>query len=821
MWKLTPLAAITLIGLIVFNCSGSVADAIDFYPSDISILEDPGEHGPFIGMPDKLELKVQILEPGSILIEGPEPWVNVIGTIEDGQIFAQGEGTVAGFESIVVLFQGAVSGEGLQGQYTMGADGGLPGRLPIVYLVEPQPPPNTYSITVLKLNDDTNQPIPLWEMNLFQGPDCSGVPLASAATDSDGFVDFTGLPPGTYSVSEKPETGWNPVTAPCQAVEVGGAASGAGDFTPCPIDDLDFPLPGCDEFDSGAQVNVEINLTGDTDTLTLNGPTVIQRSAVGDADQDGLDDVQTEIVQLDLTGTSSLLGPVEVRLSPDQPSLGAFEEQENEVRGEMDFAADSFFDVFFEIALPERALVLHNQEPFRIECKIEEIPPLLCLYQPPVPDPIELVNEDGIKIATLVHGVHIPLPPKEVLIVFRNEPKAEDTPTPTPTWKPRTITVLKVNDNTNQPLPGWKMNLFIGPDCSGSPVDSATTDAQGLASFTGLAPMVYSILEKPQPGWNPVGDDCQTVDVSIAGSGGAGVFADCPIDDLDFPVPGCDEFDSGAQVNVEINLTGDSSAVTLNGPTVVQRGPVGDADQDGLDDVQTEIVQLDLTGTSSLLGPVEVRLSPDTPSLGAFEDQENDIPGAIDFPADSFFDVFFEIALPERALTLHNEDPFRIECKIEGIPPLGCFYQPPVPDPIELFNDDGLKIATIVHGLHVPLPPNEVLIVFRNAPKEGTPTATATPTPAQFGTPTATPTPAQFGTPTATPTPAPANNGDVNKNGTTNSIDASLILQLEAGIIAALDHPENADTNQNGVINSIDATLILQLEAGLIPGLPV
>ena len=76
-------------------------------------------------------------------------------------------------------------------------------------------------------------------------------------------------------------------------------------------------------------------------------------------------------------------------------------------------------------------------------------------------------------------------------------------------------------------------------------------------------------------------------------------------------------------------------------------------------------------------------------------------------------------------------------------------------------------------------------------------------------------------TPTVTPTPTrPPGNGDVNKDGTTNSIDATLVLQSVAGLFV-LSHPENADANLDGDITSVDATLILQFEAGLIDTLPV
>jgi hypothetical protein len=51
------------------------------------------------------------------------------------------------------------------------------------------------------------------------------------------------------------------------------------------------------------------------------------------------------------------------------------------------------------------------------------------------------------------------------------------------------------------------------------------------------------------------------------------------------------------------------------------------------------------------------------------------------------------------------------------------------------------------------------------------------------------------------------------------SIDAALILQYAAVIIASLPCHLNADVNHDGSINAIDAALILQYVAGLVPHL--
>ncbi len=83
-------------------------------------------------------------------------------------------------------------------------------------------------------------------------------------------------------------------------------------------------------------------------------------------------------------------------------------------------------------------------------------------------------------------------------------------------------------------------------------------------------------------------------------------------------------------------------------------------------------------------------------------------------------------------------------------------------------------------------------------------------------TPTATETPPPTSTATATPTRTPRANGDVDCDGRVTSIDATLILQLEAGLLGSLRCPAGADMNADGLTNSIDAQLVLALVAGIL-----
>jgi hypothetical protein len=118
-------------------------------------------------------------------------------------------------------------------------------------------------------------------------------------------------------------------------------------------------------------------------------------------------------------------------VSSEAPSLGEIEEQNND-SGELDVPADSFFDVFFEVDVGGGKLQLHNAEPLHLECEIVEIPPELCAYEPPIPDPIPLLDAAGNVVAFIEHAMHIPLPPNEQLVVFHNERKDSTCIDPNP-----------------------------------------------------------------------------------------------------------------------------------------------------------------------------------------------------------------------------------------------------------------------------------------------------------------------------------------------------------------------------------------------------
>jgi alpha-tubulin suppressor-like RCC1 family protein len=152
----------------------------------------------------------------------------------------------------------------------------------------------------------------------------------------------------------------------------------------------------------------------------------------------------------------------------------------------------------------------------------------------------------------------------------------------------------------------------------------------------------------------------------------------CPIGgSLPFPDPSCDSY--FASTTFTANIT-DPAPVTLNcsaaGPVVAARyhNPFDphDGDGDTLRDIDTELLYMNLQG---LCQPgnlrITVRENPSLASLGQIEEQASGDPF---FPADSYFDGFFEVDSLTVGRTIRNTTAAHSVCKISNIPPLGCGY---------------------------------------------------------------------------------------------------------------------------------------------------
>src|SRR4029077_14852019 len=127
--------------------------------------------------------------------------------------------------------------------------------------------------------------------------------------------------------------------------------------------------------------------------------------------------------------------------------------------------------------------------------------------------PVQLFNGSGQPVGFLRREIHVPLPPKEIIVVVINLP-VTPTPTPTPTPPPHSITVIKLNDNNGNTLPGWQILLHAGGGCTGPVLQTGTTNSKGLVDFENLDVGSYSVEEVLQPGWTPVSGVCQDVTLS-------------------------------------------------------------------------------------------------------------------------------------------------------------------------------------------------------------------------------------------------------------------------------------------------------------------
>lgn len=177
----------------------------------------------------------------------------------------------------------------------------------------------------------------------------------------------------------------------------------------------------------------------------------------------------------------------------------------------------------------------------------------------------------------------------------------------------------------------------------------------------------------------------------------------------EFPPRGQDVFLSSTTLGVayQCNLQ-TLSTVVAEGPTTIEREePV--RLPDGREQIEMEMVQLDLVGTfemGPLVGPVAIRESPDRRSKGTV----TKIKPSEDFPATSFFDVYFEVEIPMGALTavLINHEPTPMRRIITSIPPVWVDYTPPPDFLVHLYDKfSGAYWGCMIHPKHLTKPPIE------------------------------------------------------------------------------------------------------------------
>ncbi|MCP3982157.1 MAG: hypothetical protein GY716_22855 [bacterium] len=148
--------------------------------------------------------------------------------------------------------------------------------------------------------------------------------------------------------------------------------------------DPPFP-PGPDCFDTFMNLNAQIPTLGFFGPLQAQGPTTIDHTpgfmngtceltpapCTSDADCPlgeicilTSNQMQQQISEMELQGFDPFLGGFTVRLNPDQPSQG---QSVSQFPGHGTYAADSFFDVFFEVSLDDLGILLRNDQPLPVQ----------------------------------------------------------------------------------------------------------------------------------------------------------------------------------------------------------------------------------------------------------------------------------------------------------------------------------------------------------------------------------------------------------------------------------------------------------------------
>jgi len=521
---------------------------------------------------------------------------------------------------------------------------------------------------------------------------------------------------------------------------------------------------------------------GSAETLTLHGPSVaeVQLGKLADSDGDGREQVPSEMVQLELTGTSPTLGPVTLRLRdpakrPFRRSLGEIEENVNNTPGTLDIppftpvgTADSFFDVFFEVEVGGQ--VFHSEAPSRMESTISHKPPAPgnTYNKPPGNIPLfdEKGNDTGIRIIQASHepnpgDVEVDLFPDSRAVLDINGPLGPDTavlmgPTrvevaifnladpdgngreqvgteivameltgSSPLYGPITMRLRdamkhpfmrstgEIEETTNTQIGRLDLPPFAPSGSADSFFDVffEIELADGTILHNWVPKRMQQVITYKPPRWGQFYAGLQTIDLYDENNRPTGISIGAGRH-----VPDTTEVDFFPDTRATVELICPNmppETIQLAGPTTVNvdLAALGDPDGDTREQVPTEMVSMELTGTSPTLGPVTLRESPALATIGEIEETVNNTPGVLDLPpftatgsADSFFDVFFEIELPNAGLTLHNEVPQHMGTVITHKPPAaGNLYQGV--DNIELFDPAGNPTGCFLGAAsHLPEP---------------------------------------------------------------------------------------------------------------------
>ncbi|MEE8576812.1 MAG: hypothetical protein V3T31_06120, partial [candidate division Zixibacteria bacterium] len=188
-----------------------------------------------------------------------------------------------------------------------------------------------------------------------------------------------------------------------------------GDGTQC--DPNPCPLPDADEdcFESTAQGTITLDVD---DTLCINGISIPLTSILSPDTRIEVEpgpyatgrNIQTEMVQMELSGTDPSLGLVIIRERADKQSLGEITNVVDDGSGGFQ-SGDSYFDIYLEVELPDLGILLNTGNvPLRLEAQnISKLPPDSAYFPLPTAPPLHLLDAfSGVHSGWLCHAEHQP-----------------------------------------------------------------------------------------------------------------------------------------------------------------------------------------------------------------------------------------------------------------------------------------------------------------------------------------------------------------------------------------------------------------------------
>ena len=154
-----------------------------------------------------------------------------------------------------------------------------------------------------------------------------------------------------------------------------------------------------------------------------------------------------------------------------------------------------------------------------------------------------------------------------------------------------------------------------------------------------------------------------------------------------FPLAGTDCMNSTLSIVIDFNKDGEADeSLGLAGPVCVERSdPYIDPDT-GLKAIDTKMVSLSMVGYSQVAGRIGVELARDKVSTGRIlqsaEAAEVGVDSNGEYPADSYFDVYFTIEAAELGSS-EIVGPVRVEAQIPAVPPGKVIEGTVLPAPVD------------------------------------------------------------------------------------------------------------------------------------------